>query len=174
VTVVGIVGDVHAETLEQDAPLTAYRPISQAPFADVTLLVRTRQAPEAAAAAVRRAVWELDKNLIYECSSRFSSPRSQGESVLPRTWGRERLSAFARCSKVDIVPSKSRKTVNIVHLLVIVTAILAGRAPASVAETGQRTDPIHVLHLCFFLRLVVTAAIVLLRRKAIGFTLRRR
>ncbi len=53
----------------------------------------------------------------------------------------------------------------------IVTAIHAGQVPASVAESGQRTNPIHVLDLCFFLPVVVTAAILLLRRKAIGFTL---
>jgi hypothetical protein len=58
-----------------------------------------------------------------------------------------------------------------VELKEIVTAIHAGQLPAGVAATGQRTDPIHVLDLCFFLPVVVTAAILLLRRKAIGFTL---
>ncbi len=58
-----------------------------------------------------------------------------------------------------------------VELNEIVTAILAGQAPASVAAAGQRTNPIHVLDLCFFLPVVVTAAVLLLRRKAIGFTL---
>ncbi len=52
----------------------------------------------------------------------------------------------------------------------IVTAILAGQTPASVTA-GQATNPIHVLDLCFFLPVVATAAVLLLRRKAIGFTL---
>ena len=52
----------------------------------------------------------------------------------------------------------------------IVTAIYAGQTPASITA-GQATNPIHVLDLCFFLPVVVTAAILLLRRKAMGFTL---
>ncbi len=53
----------------------------------------------------------------------------------------------------------------------IVAAIRAGQTPASVVEAGQRTNPIHVLDLCFLLPAVVTVAILLLRRKPIGFTL---
>ncbi len=53
----------------------------------------------------------------------------------------------------------------------IAAAIRAGQLPASIIETGQRTNPIHVLDLCFLLPAVVTVAILLLRRKPIGFTL---
>ena len=52
----------------------------------------------------------------------------------------------------------------------IVKATLAGQTPASVT-TGQATNPIHVLDLCFFLPVVVTVAILLLRCKALGFML---
>jgi hypothetical protein len=53
----------------------------------------------------------------------------------------------------------------------IVMAIHAGQTPASVTETGLSTNPIHVLDLCFLLPALVIAAVMLLRRKAIGFTL---
>jgi hypothetical protein len=52
----------------------------------------------------------------------------------------------------------------------IVTATYAGQTPPSITP-GQATNPIHVLDLCFLLPVVATAAILLLRRKAIGFTL---
>ncbi len=63
VTVVGITGDVRADTLESEPFPAAYRPVSQAPFGDVTLVVRTAQEPQALASAVRREVWKLDRNL---------------------------------------------------------------------------------------------------------------
>ncbi len=53
----------------------------------------------------------------------------------------------------------------------IVRAIRAGTVPPSVVETGQRTDPIHVLDLCFLLPLVATAGILLLRRRPMGYVL---
>jgi predicted permease len=63
VTIVGITGDVRADTLESDPYPAAYRPVSQAPFSDVTLVVRTAQEPETLASAVRGTVWKLDRNL---------------------------------------------------------------------------------------------------------------
>ena len=63
VTIVGIAGDVRADTLESDPYPAAYRPVSQAPFSDVTLMVRTAREPESLASAVRNAVWKLDRNL---------------------------------------------------------------------------------------------------------------
>jgi hypothetical protein len=53
----------------------------------------------------------------------------------------------------------------------IVMAIRDGRVPAGIAQTGQFTDPIHVLDLCFLLPALVIAAVMLLRRRATGYTL---
>lgn len=53
----------------------------------------------------------------------------------------------------------------------IVVAIHAAQVPASAAGVGQRTNPIHVLDLCFLLPALVIAAVLLLRRKEMGFTL---
>jgi hypothetical protein len=53
----------------------------------------------------------------------------------------------------------------------IVLAIRAGQIPAAAAAAGQFTDPIHVLDLCFLLPALVIAAVMLLRRKEMGFTL---
>jgi len=85
------------------------------------------------------------------------------------TFGARRPAAPRRTTAVTFLVVAAAATVG--ELKEIVTAIYAGRLPASVAETGQRTDPIHVLDLCFFLPVVGTAAILLLRRKAMGFML---
>jgi hypothetical protein len=53
----------------------------------------------------------------------------------------------------------------------IVQAIRAGQIPAGAAAAGQLTDPIHVLDLCFLLPALAIAAVMLLRRKEMGFTL---
>jgi hypothetical protein len=53
----------------------------------------------------------------------------------------------------------------------IVAAIRAGQAPAIVIETGQPTNPIHVLDLCFLLPALAIVAVLLLRRNKMGFTL---
>jgi predicted permease len=63
VVVVGIVGDVRAQTLEDEPSPMAYRPVSQAPFGDVTLVVRAAEAAEPLTQAIRSAVFELDGSL---------------------------------------------------------------------------------------------------------------
>ena len=82
VVVVGIVGDVRAQTLENEPSPMAYSPVSQAPFNDVTLVVRAAQAPETLAQAIRSAVWELDGSLpvaamhtMREIVSESTAPR---------------------------------------------------------------------------------------------------
>lgn len=79
-------------------------------------------------------------------------------------------------------PGAPRRSMALVFLLVAVTAaagelkeiavaIHSGQAPPSVTETGQFTNPIHVLDLCFLLPALVIAAVLLLRRKEKGFVL---
>jgi predicted permease len=63
VAIVGITGDVRADALETEPRPAAYRPVSQAPAGDVTLVVRTAQEPEALASAIRSEVWRLDSSL---------------------------------------------------------------------------------------------------------------
>ncbi len=53
----------------------------------------------------------------------------------------------------------------------IVAAIRAGVVPASAVEAGQLTNPIHVLDLSFLLPALAICAVLLLRRKPLGFTL---
>jgi predicted permease len=62
-TVVGVSGDVREEALERAPETAVYRPLSQAPRGEMTLVVRAAQEPEALAAAIRAEVWKLDKNL---------------------------------------------------------------------------------------------------------------
>jgi hypothetical protein len=53
----------------------------------------------------------------------------------------------------------------------IVGAIRSGGVPPGIAETGQFTDPIHVLDLCFLLPAVAITAVKLIRREPLGFVL---
>jgi len=53
----------------------------------------------------------------------------------------------------------------------IVEALRKGQIPRGAAEAGQFTDPIHVLDLCFLLPALTIAAVMLLRRKQMGYVL---
>jgi putative ABC transport system permease protein len=76
-TVVGVVADVHARGLGQEAPPEFYLPMAQAPEAawrwidrTMTLAVRTRGDAMAAAPAMRDAVWGLDRSLpVYNIAT---------------------------------------------------------------------------------------------------------
>jgi uncharacterized membrane protein len=57
------------------------------------------------------------------------------------------------------------------ELTEIVAAIHSGQAPPSIIETGQLTNPIHALDLCFLLPALVIAAVLLVRRREEGFVL---
>ena len=61
--IVGVVGDVHGEGLE-DAPLpTVYASLAQHPFSTLTLLVRTSASPASLATPLRSIVRDLDREV---------------------------------------------------------------------------------------------------------------
>ncbi len=61
--IVGVVGDVHGEGLE-DAPLpTVYASLAQHPFSAVALVVRTHASPASLAAPLRAIVRDLDREV---------------------------------------------------------------------------------------------------------------
>ncbi|MGD0201817.1 MAG: ABC transporter permease [Bryobacteraceae bacterium] len=93
VAIVGITGDVRADTLESDPFPAAYRPVSQAPFGDVTLVVRTAREPEALASAVRSEVWKLDRNLPV--ASMQTMREIVSASTAPRRFQMMLIVAFA-------------------------------------------------------------------------------
>jgi hypothetical protein len=79
-------------------------------------------------------------------------------------------------------PGAPRRSMAAVFLFIAITAaagelkeiaaaIRSGQVPPGIAQTGQLTDPIHVLDLCFLLPALAIAAVLLLRRKAKGFVL---
>ncbi len=51
----------------------------------------------------------------------------------------------------------------------IISAIIAGQVPPSVANDGYLTNPIHVLDLCLLLPALVIVGVMLLRRRALAF-----
>jgi putative ABC transport system permease protein len=60
-TIVGVAGDVHSMSLETPAPATVYVPYRQDAFPFMTFVMKTAAAPSALTAAVRAAVWQVDK-----------------------------------------------------------------------------------------------------------------
>jgi putative ABC transport system permease protein len=61
-TVVGVVGDVRHLGLDEPPAMQLYLPEAQWVDSDMVLAVRTRTAPRALAGAVRRAIWEVDRD----------------------------------------------------------------------------------------------------------------
>jgi putative ABC transport system permease protein len=65
-TVIGVVGDVRYQGLDQGIGLAVYRPYNQAAAGAMNLLVRTKGDPRPLTEAVRQAVWSVDPQLaIY-------------------------------------------------------------------------------------------------------------
>jgi predicted permease len=61
--IVGIVGDVRHRALADEPEPEMYRPVAQSFAIAMALTVRTAGAPGGAAAAVREAVWSVDRNV---------------------------------------------------------------------------------------------------------------
>ena len=61
-TIVGVVGDVKEESLDEKAQPEIYFAYAQAPYRFATLIVRTEGDPMSFAGAVRDAVWSVDRN----------------------------------------------------------------------------------------------------------------
>jgi len=61
ITVVGVVGDVHAASLELASQPTVYVPYRQDAFPFMTFVLRTSASGAAMAGAIRAAVWSVDK-----------------------------------------------------------------------------------------------------------------
>jgi hypothetical protein len=60
-TIVGVAGDVRSMSLESAPPATVYLPYRQDAFPFMTFVMKTAAPPSALMAAVRAAVWEVDK-----------------------------------------------------------------------------------------------------------------
>lgn len=65
-TIVGVVRDIRDLALDAPPVPTMFRPFSQLSDAPMTLLIRTRGEPSAAAAGVRRQIWSVDRNAALE------------------------------------------------------------------------------------------------------------
>jgi putative ABC transport system permease protein len=63
VTIVGIAGDVRGTALDRDPFPVIYRPHSQGPSREMTLVLRTAHMPETLANAARAEIWKIDANV---------------------------------------------------------------------------------------------------------------
>ena len=62
ITIVGVVGDVHAASLDAAPQPTVYVPYRQDPWPFMTFALRTTAAPATLPTAVRDAIWRVDKD----------------------------------------------------------------------------------------------------------------
>jgi putative ABC transport system permease protein len=62
ITIVGVVADVHAAALDRAPQPTVYVPYRQDPWPFMTFALRTEAAPATLTAAVRDAIWRVDKD----------------------------------------------------------------------------------------------------------------
>jgi putative ABC transport system permease protein len=62
ITVVGVVADVHSASLEAAPQPTVYVPFRQHAFPFMTFVLRTAATPATLSAAVREAIWRVDKD----------------------------------------------------------------------------------------------------------------
>ncbi|MCI0658091.1 MAG: ABC transporter permease, partial [Acidobacteria bacterium] len=61
--IVGVVGNVRHFGLDGQEPPAMYLPVTQVPSPGMTLVVRSKAEPASVIAAVRRAVWSMDRDL---------------------------------------------------------------------------------------------------------------
>lgn len=61
--IVGVVGDVRFRGLTRETPIALYAPLSQLPFADFSLVVRSSGELSSLEKSVQSAVWDLDAEL---------------------------------------------------------------------------------------------------------------
>lgn len=92
-TVVGVVGDVRQSGLDSDEVPIIYVPHRQMPYPELSLVIRTRTEPLSLAAAVRRALWELEPEVPLEEVTTLRSILSRSTSE-PRLY-MVLLAAFA-------------------------------------------------------------------------------
>ncbi|MGY6554578.1 MAG: ABC transporter permease [Wenzhouxiangella sp.] len=92
-TVVGIVGDVHFEALDQPGQLAIYRPLAQDPRESVELAVRTPGDAAAVIAAIHRIMGDLDHDIAVS-QLRTGEQRLAAATAQPRFYG-QLLTAFS-------------------------------------------------------------------------------
>lgn len=86
-TIVGIAADIRHSGREADADPQVFQPWSQRPAGRVNLVVRSRTNPLSLVAAVRAAVWEIDREQpIYGAAAMDEMIRESGANRTMETW----------------------------------------------------------------------------------------
>jgi putative ABC transport system permease protein len=85
--IVGVVADVHNVSLHKDPGPMVYVPFSQQPFWGSPVIIKTAQSTSAVAAAVRRVVWGIDRDLpVTDIASMPDALASSVAQPRFRTW----------------------------------------------------------------------------------------
>jgi len=92
ITIVGVVGDVHAASLDAPVRPTVYVPYRQDAFPFMTFVMRTAADPAAIAGPIRQAIWQVDRE--QPVGDVMTMDRRLSESLSRRRFGVTLLTAF--------------------------------------------------------------------------------
>jgi len=92
ITIVGVVGDVHAASLDAPVRPTVYVPYRQDAFPFMTFVMRTAADPTAIAGPIRQAIWQVDKE--QPVGDVMTMDQRLSESLWRRRFGVTLLTAF--------------------------------------------------------------------------------
>jgi putative ABC transport system permease protein len=96
--IVGVVGDVRSDMLAPDVPLQVYMPITQCPLRELTLVVRSRAAPDDLLVAIKEVIAELHDGVAVSAPMTMNE-RVDGSVAAPRL-NSTLLAAFASLALV--------------------------------------------------------------------------
>ena len=93
VEVIGVVGDVKDLNIESEPPPMYYFFHGQVPWPQMTFVIKTEIAPEMMTAAVRQAIWEVDKTLPVPTTAPLE--QNVAEAIAGSRFNTQLLSLFA-------------------------------------------------------------------------------
>ena len=93
VEVIGVVGDVKDLNIESEPPPMYYFFHGQVPWPQMTFVIKTEIAPEMMTAAVRQAIWDVDKTLPVPTTAPLE--HNVAESIAGSRFNTQLLSLFA-------------------------------------------------------------------------------